>query len=539
MDLDRSRTETGSWDGMLVKSASVSGQSADAGAFRDRLLFLETPEPIWVLLRHDMRIVDVNRAACERFGYTREQYLGMELGDFHPKAAVERLREAWLRHEEDSNELRGWSTKTASGENVETDLSVRFLEVDGNCCALICALDMTARKTLEDRLRQAGKMEAIGMLAGGIAHDFNNLLTIISGYSQLLLNVVADSERSSIEQILKASERAAQLTSQLLAFSRRKDLQPQAVDINRIVSGMSTMLRRLIGEHIELRLALANGLGAVHADPGQLDQVLMNLVVNARDAMAQGGKLVIETANVDLSEGYTGKDLGLRPGRYVMIAVNDSGVGMDQKTRERVFDPFFTTKEKGKGTGLGLSTVYGVVKQAGGTIDLYSEPQHGTSVKVYLPRAGDISEAERQAPAFTDAAGGRETVLVVEDEDAVRRLVRSTLERGGYRVLVASGGPEALDVSRREEHIDLLLTDLVMPQMSGVEVATRVRQDRPGIRILFMSGYTDRSLQETWALPESTEFLQKPFTPATLSIRVREILDKTGEANEQSLTGNL
>ncbi len=505
---------------------------------RGRLLFTECPEPLILAHLESLRIIDVNRSATEHFGYTREQYLEMKLSDFHSERDVLRFRNAATERDPESADLRGWNTRNVWGETIETDLSVRFLDCDGTPCALICVLDMTARKTLEDRLRQAGKMEAIGMLAGGIAHDFNNLLTIISGYSQLLLNAVSETERSSIEQILKASERAAQLTGQLLAFSRRKELQPQALDVNRIVLGMSTMLRRLIGEHIELRLALASNLGVVYADPGQLDQVLMNLVVNARDAMAQGGKLVIETANVDLNDEYTGRHLGVRPGPYVMIAVNDTGMGMDQVTRERVFDPFFTTKEKGKGTGLGLSTVYGVVKQAGGTIDLYSELQHGTTVKVFLPRAGNASVIERPSPDPIEPAGGRETILVVEDEDAVRRLVRSTLERRGYRVLVASGGPEALQVARCEEPIDLVVTDLVMPQMSGVEVAARIQQDRPRTRVLFMSGYTDRSLQKTGVLPDAMEFLQKPFTPAMLATRVRNVLDRAESAGQQALSGN-
>ncbi len=505
---------------------------------RGGLLFEEAPESLWLVSLPGLRILDVNRAATESFGYTREQYASMSMSDFHSESDVERLRLAASSGDSQSSNLRGWKTRNARGENIDTDLSVRFLEIEGGLAALVCALDMTSRKVLEDRLRQAGKMEAIGMLAGGIAHDFNNLLTIISGYSQLLLNAVPDGERFSVEQILKASERAAELTGQLLAFSRRQELQPQSLDINRIVSGMSTMLRRLIGEHIELRLSLDPDLGAVHADPGQLDQVIMNLVVNARDAMSQGGHLVIETGNMDLTTEYADRHPGVRPGRYIMLAVNDTGVGMDQKTCARVFDPFFTTKEKGRGTGLGLSTVYGIVKQAGGTVDLYSEPQHGTSVKVFLPRAGDVALEPKPGSATVEAAGGMETILVVEDEDAVRRLVRATLERRGYRVLVASGGPEALQIARSAEPIDLLITDLVMPQMSGLEVADRIRKDRPGIRVLFMSGYTDRSLQKTEALPDNTEFLQKPFTPAALASRVRIVLDEDGNHESRSVQSN-
>ncbi len=513
-----------------------------------RRLFDEAPEPLLLASLGDLRLREVNQAAVEKFGYPRERLLSMTLADLHREADLQRLSVISETASGEMLELRGWETRTARGESIDTDVSVRFIEFDGERSILICTLDMTGRKALEERLRQAGKMEAIGMLAGGIAHDFNNLLTIISGYSQLLLNAVPEVERSSVEQILKASERAADLTGQLLAFSRRKELQPQALDVNSIVSGMSTMLRRLIGEHIELHLSLAPDLGTVHADPGQLDQVIMNLVVNARDAMSKGGKLMVETANVDLTGDQTGgatddaAHLGLRPGHYIMIAVNDTGVGMDQTTRSRVFDPFFTTKEKGHGTGLGLSTVYRIVKHAGGTVDLYSEPLRGTSVKVFLPRAGEVERCPQDVYFDVEVAGGLETILVVEDEDAVRRLVRATLERRGYRVLVASGGPEALQIARDEPGIDLLITDLVMPQMSGVEVADRIREERRqsggDLRILFMSGYTDRSLQMTDALPARTGFLQKPFTPDMLAARVREALDQNGRDGEQALASS-
>ncbi len=499
-----------------------------------RILFDAVPEPVWMVRLSDLKLLRVNDAATEQFGYSREQLLNMNLSNLHSEEDIIRLRQSAETHDVTSIGLRGWRTKTADGQNVDTDLSVRFLEFDGEECALICLLDMTARKTLEERLRQAGKMEAIGMLAGGIAHDFNNLLTIISGYSQLLMSGVSDADRISLEQVLKASEKAAQLTGQLLAFSRRQDLQPQLLDCNRIIEGMSTMLRRLIGEHIELRLALEPNLGAVYSDPGHIDQVIMNLVVNARDALAQGGHLTIETANVDLSDDYSWRHLGVPPGSYVMLAVSDTGVGMDSRTRARVFDPFFTTKEMGRGTGLGLSTVYGIVKQANGTVDLISEPQRGTSVKVYLPRIGNTAQPE-QTPQqeLTEGRAGGETILVVEDEDAVRRLVRAALERPGYRVLVAASGADALRIAREMPHIDVLITDLVMPEMSGVQVAERIREIFPKIHLLYMSGYTDRSIQRTDMLTQDTEFLQKPFTPAVLVSKIRQILAR---ANGDTMT---
>jgi PAS domain S-box-containing protein len=488
-------------------------------------LFLQVPEPVWLVRQRDLRIIDVNLSATERFGFSRERFLAMKFSDFHSEQNIQRLLQAASAKDSLSAELRGWNARTADGHTLDTDLSVRFLKHDGEDALLICELDMSARKILEERLRQAGKMEAIGMLAGGIAHDFNNLLTIISGYTQLLLSSVSAAERVSVEQVLKASERAAELTGQLLTFSRRQEMQPKRLDVNGIVSGMSTMLRRLIGEHIELQLSLAPGLGAIHADPGQIDQVIMNLVVNARDAMANGGKLLIETSNVVVDQDQADRQPGLRPGLYVTIAVNDTGSGMDRETRERAFDPFFTTKEKGRGTGLGLSTVSGIVKQAGGNVSLFSEPGRGTSVRVFLPMVGEVALIQNTDTQVFDDRGSGEVILLVEDEEAVRRLVRATLERRGYHVLVASDGPEALQIERQAEHIDLVLTDLVMPQMSGMEVARRVRESRPGTRVLFMSGYTDRSLQETGQLPDEIEVLQKPFTSAVLAARVRRALE--------------
>jgi two-component system cell cycle sensor histidine kinase/response regulator CckA len=311
-------------------------------------------------------------------------------------------------------------------------------------------------------------------------------------------------------------------------------MQPKRLDVNHIVNGMSTMLRRLIGEHIELRLFLTPLLGAIHADPGQIDQVIMNLVVNAREAMANGGKLVIETSNVVLDQDRADFQLGLRPGTYVMIAVNDTGSGMSPETRARAFDPFFTTKEKGHGTGLGLSTVSGIVRQAGGAVGLYSEPGHGTSVKVFLPMVGEIGAVENHERQQLESRGHGEIILLVEDEEAVRRLVRATLERRGYGVLVASDGPEALQLDRTAERVDLVLTDLVMPQMSGIEVAHRVLEHRPGVRVLFMSGYTDRTIQKTESLPEDAEVLQKPFTSANLAARVRRALDNGSQTKTVS-----
>jgi PAS domain S-box-containing protein len=390
------------------------------------------------------------------------------------------------------------------------------------------ARDVTDRKHLEEQLRQSQKMEAIGQLAGGVAHDFNNLLTAINGYSGLALQRIDEDHplRSYLEEIKKAGDRAANLTRQLLAFGRKQILQPLPINLNDIVTDMNKMLRRLIGEDIVLTAKLDPALTRVKADPGQIEQVLVNLVVNARDAMPQGGNLTIETATVELDREYANTRVGVLPGHYVMLAVSDTGIGMDEATEARIFDPFFTTKEKGKGTGLGLSTVYGIVKQSGGNILVYSEPGHGTTFKVYLPQI--IAEPQKTVAAVVEIAlpSGSETILLVEDEDVVRGLASKILEQAGYKVLAASRGTEAIRLCReRTEPIHLLLTDVVMPETSGKEVADQVTELLPSLRVLFMSGYTDEAIVHHGVLDSNVEFIQKPFTPAGLVMKVREVLD--------------
>jgi two-component system, cell cycle sensor histidine kinase and response regulator CckA len=395
--------------------------------------------------------------------------------------------------------------------------------------AVLAFRDISERQALEDQLRQAQKMEAIGQLAGGVAHDFNNLLTAINGYSDLTLRRLAEEDplRRNVEEVRKAGERAAALTRQLLAFSRKQVLQPVALDLNALVSDMEKMLRRLIGEDVELRTALAPGLGSIKADPGQVEQVIMNLAVNARDAMPRGGKLTIETAEVRLGEDAASRLAAAAPGTYVLLSVADTGVGIDDETLEHIFEPFFTTKEQGKGTGLGLSTVYGIVKQSGGGVRVTSEVGRGSTFEVYFPRVGEGAQEYRRGTEPEGELRGTETILLAEDEEMVRRLTREVLEMYGYRVLVAAGGGAALLICERHEGpIHLLITDLVMPEMSGRELVARVASLRPEMKVLFMSGYTDASATGQGGFEEGSDFIQKPFTPAALARKVREVLDR-------------
>jgi signal transduction histidine kinase/CheY-like chemotaxis protein len=386
--------------------------------------------------------------------------------------------------------------------------------------------EMERRRLLEDQLIQSQKMEAVGRLAGGVAHDFNNLLTAILGYNELLRGQIIDDPAATeyALEVKRAADRAAALTNQLLAFSRRQPAVLLVVDLNDIVLKTENLLRRIIGEDIELEARLAPDLSRVRVDPAQLDQVIMNLAVNSRDAMPLGGKLIIETANVHLTEEYAGVHFDLQPGSYVMLAVSDTGTGMDAKTKSRLFEPFFTTKEQGKGTGLGLSIVYGIVKQNGGQILVYSEPDRGTVFKIYIPAVS--APAERVVPARVgpqEAVHG--TILLVEDEEQVRRLARALLERQGYTVLEAGSAAEACSTLREHAgRIDLLLTDVVMPQMSGPELATEAKAVRPGIGVLYMSGYTDNGVVTQGILSEDAAFIQKPFTPSGLADRVRDAI---------------
>jgi signal transduction histidine kinase/ActR/RegA family two-component response regulator len=378
----------------------------------------------------------------------------------------------------------------------------------------------------EEQLRQTQKLEAVGRLAGGVAHDFNNLLSVILGYSSLLLGKLDATSpvRPDLEEIQRAAQSAALLTRQMLAFSRQQVLDPAILSMHDVLTDVNSMLTRILGEDIELRMLLRKDLGLVKADRGQLEQVLMNLVVNARDAMPNGGKLTIEAANVNLDEAYATEFLGITPGPYVLLAVSDTGVGMDKETQARAFEPFFTTKEQGRGTGLGLSTVFGIVKQSGGGIWLYSEPGEGTTFKIFFPAVSNGAVSERATSSAQPS--GTETVLIVEDDDSVRHVVTNILGQAGYQVIDArSPGEALLTCQQPHPHIDLLLTDTVMPKMSGRELAGRIGHLRPSIKVLFMSGYTDDVILHHGVLDAGVAFVQKPLTVAALTQKVRQVLD--------------
>jgi len=402
-------------------------------------------------------------------------------------------------------------------------------DADGNIESFtVIVEDITTRRLLESRLRQAQKMEAIGRLAGGVAHDFNNLLTAILGGAELLLEELPADHRAREEgvEIRGAALRAADLTRQLLAFSRQQVLAPRVLNVNDVVAGMEKMLKRLISEDVDFHIALASDIGSVRADPGQLEQVVLNLVVNARDAMPKGGKLTIETGNAELDQGFAREHAIVDAGSYVLLAVTDTGIGMDADTRARIFEPFFTTKPKGEGTGLGLATVYGIVQQSGGYIWVYSEPGQGTSFKIYLPRVGGAPEPAPVATHPPSSTRGDETILLVEDQEEVRRLAQRVLEARGYTVIPAANGEDALRVAQRHAGgIALLLTDVVMPGMSGKDLQYRLEQQRPGVRVLYLSGYTDESVVHHGVLEPGVAFLQKPFTAEVLTRKVREVLD--------------
>lgn len=484
--------------------------------------------PISMVISKDRRFIDANQNFLTITGHTHDEITGHtvdEIGLFIDEETPEKIDQ--LLAEQKSIQNLEIKLRAKNGELRTILYSAEIIELDGQSSLLGAVIDITERKRLEDQLRLSQKMQAIGQLAGGVAHDFNNILTVIIAFSELLLREIPKTspQRRKIEIINESGVRAAKLTQQLLAFSRQQVMEPQVLNLNTVVKEILEMLERLIGENIELREVFDKDLKMIKADQGQVEQVILNLATNARDAMPRGGKLTIETANVYLDATYAKQYLEVTPGWYAMIAVSDTGTGIDAYTLAHIFEPFFTTKEKDKGTGLGLATVDGIVKQSGGHITVYSEPNQGTTVKVYLPHTEVVEAKEAEVHILNGHSHNAETILLVEDEASIKEVAKEILETQGYNVLEASS-EDALTISQEfQGKIDLLLTDVVMPKMNGRELAELLSNQRLDLRVLYMSGYTDNVIIHHGILKPHIAFLQKPFTSQTLSEKVRAVLD--------------
>jgi two-component system cell cycle sensor histidine kinase/response regulator CckA len=505
-----------------------SAERLQASETKYRQLFEGNPEAMFVYDAVSLRFLAVNEAAVWNYGYSREEFLGMTLLDIRPEEAAGNLVATLAQYRGGTARATGLRHRKRDGTPIEVEVTFDDIDFEGRPARLAVVEDVTEQRRLEEQLRQAQKMEAVGQLAGGIAHDFNNLLTAIVGYATLLDRSLApgSAEREDVQEIIGAARRAANLTHQLLAFSRKQVLRPKVLDVNAVVRDMERILQRVIGEHITLRTSLDPGLAAVHADASQLEQVIMNLAVNARDAMPTGGRLIIETANAPLDAELARVHQDAPAGDYALLTVADTGTGMSGEVQAHLFEPFFTTKEVGKGTGLGLATVYGIVRQSGGFITVQSEPGRGTRFHLYFPPAEQVEPEAVGLPA-EPAPAGSGTVMLVEDEEGVRHLARDVLTRYGYRVLEASDGGAALRLAAAHPGpIDLLLTDVVMPGMSGAELAGKFLALRPDVPVLYASGYADEAIVRHGVRDDEVPFLQKPFEPDDLVRRVRALVDR-------------
>ncbi len=519
---------------LTVRLRDISQRLQAEKGLRQLAAIVGSSEDAIISQNLDGVITTWNSGAEKMFGYAAEEIVGLNASILLPPA----LREEWSQQVDQVKQGANWRGETVrvrkDGKPIDVGLSISLLKGEKATVPglSIIARDITERKRLEEQLRQSQKMEAVGRLAGGVAHDFNNLLSVIVGYGYLIhANTEPDDPaHASAQEIMTAAGRAGALTRQLLAFSRKQVLQPEVLDLNTVLKNMNEMLPRLIGEDIDLRMVNGEDLKSVMLDPVQIEQVIMNLVVNSRDAMPNGGKLTIETADVALDQ-WDAIHHGVSPGNYVLLAVSDTGEGMDEKTQKLIFEPFFTTKEPGKGTGLGLSTVYGIVSQAKGHISVYSELGIGTTFRIYFPATAEAAGAKHVPDASKPVLCGTETVLVVEDSELLRNLVTQFLRESGYKVLIASDGKQALKVADEwPGTINLLLTDVVMPALGGQELATELATKYLDLAVLFMSGYTNSALLHQGALEGGRSFLQKPFSPDLLLVRVREVLDRARES---------
>ncbi|MEA2707345.1 MAG: hypothetical protein QOH22_2133 [Gemmatimonadaceae bacterium] len=528
------RDHTGAALRMIGAMTDVTERTRSEAAIRFQAQLLNAVQQAVVATDPEGTVIFWNKFAENLYGWTAEEAVGGTIEELTPSPF---LRDHGAEIVERGTAGESWTgeflVQGKSGKSFPALLTTSpVLDEKGRVLGYVrVSIDLTERRNLEEQFRQSQKMDAVGRLAGGIAHDFNNLLTVIRLNTEIILDSfdATDPRSDDVKQIKSAAERASSLTRQLLAFSRKQILQPRVLDMNSVVGTVEPMLRRLIGEDITIT-SHCGARGYVVADPGQLEQILVNLVVNARDAMPQGGRISIETKNVNLDENYTSEHAPVVAGRYVMLAVTDTGVGMTADTKEHAFDPFFTTKDPGKGTGLGLATVYGIVKQSGGYVWIYSEPAHGTALKLYFPEvsaAAAFGSAAEYQPAIKTPNRGSETILLVEDEEAVRGLACRILERQGYRVIAAQHGRDAMEIATKEAgHIDLVLTDVVMPGMNGRGLVERLAGIRPSIKSLYMSGYTDDDIIRRGFIEPSKSFLQKPFTSEALLETVRKVLDE-------------
>jgi two-component system cell cycle sensor histidine kinase/response regulator CckA len=498
-----------------------------------RLLFDANPNPMWVYDPVTLEFLAVNQASVRQYGYGHDEFLAMTIKEIRWPGDVAVPLAPLKGAPADVSRWGGLSRhRRKDGSTLDVEITASAITFGGVAARLEMATDVSEKKRLESQLRQAQKMEAIGRLAGGVAHDFNNLLGVITGYSELLQKNLRsqDPGQQPVAQIQKAADRGAALTRQLLAFSRKEVIQPKVLDLNGIVTDVGKMLGRLLGEDVHLVTKLGKDLGRVLADRSQIDQVILNLVVNARDAMPQGGDLCIETSSVVLDEAYLRTHADVRPGPYVLLTVSDTGHGMDAETLSHIFEPFFTTKPEGKGTGLGLATVFGIVKQCGGHVSVSSEPVGGTTFRVYLPRVAAEMPANEVPAVIAPPPRGTETVLLVEDAEALRLMIHEILEAAGYSVLESSDSEQAvLHASSYAAPLDLVLTDVVMPRMSGPDLVKVVQATRPSVKVLFMSGYTDEAIGKQGVLKPGVHFLQKPFTSEALLGSVRAVLDQRGQ----------